>query len=416
MSFIKKEKWTETELDALPAGEHDYFERKSGALYADKGEFLGKLAKTISALANTGGGYIILGVDNAGVPDGVPPTEGRAPIKDWLEQKIPFLVDRPLSDFRVHIVERATPTRIPTDKEVVVIDVGDSPLAPHQCVRESKDATKYLYYFRQAGHSEPAPNFYLELLRSRSRFPNPEIVRAWFYTVINPLLSELAMQHDQLHQRTWRFEQRTQSIKGVCPLTEPSLSMYTVKGNQEQFFETYPHIEEAFNKCEEAYPLFQQRVAEFYKLIRESQALVECYQICTSPESLQAVRNLTLNLTGDTSFRDLTDEELLSRFYYGPEDQFLDLLTEHIINRTGVLIDTSYTVSPFWNTHREKFLALLRATESGYCERHIKEAADALLVAGVSFANLLEETRKQLSQQHGVAYYQPTAPTPPLLY
>jgi hypothetical protein len=131
MSFIKKERWIESEVDALPAGEHNYFERKSGALFADKGELLGKLAKTISAMANTGGGYIILGVDDAGVPDGVPQAEGRTPIKDWLEQQIPFLVDYALSDYRVHIVERSIPSRIPVDKEVVVIDVGDSPLAPH---------------------------------------------------------------------------------------------------------------------------------------------------------------------------------------------------------------------------------------------------------------------------------------------
>ncbi|HTG16308.1 MAG TPA: RNA-binding domain-containing protein, partial [Blastocatellia bacterium] len=175
MSFIRKERWTETELDGLPAGEHNYFERKSGALFEEKGELLGKLAKTVSALANSGGGYIILGVDDAGIPDGVPPMEGRTPIKDWLEQQIPLLVDYALSDFRVHIVERSNPTRIPVDKEVVVIDVGDSPLAPHQCIRGSKGATKYLYYYRQAGHSSPAPNFYLELLRQRLVNPVLEV-------------------------------------------------------------------------------------------------------------------------------------------------------------------------------------------------------------------------------------------------
>src|ERR671923_1957965 len=60
-SLVKRERWTEPEVDALPAGEHDYFERKSGQLFQDTGELLGALAKTVSAFANSGGGHILLG-------------------------------------------------------------------------------------------------------------------------------------------------------------------------------------------------------------------------------------------------------------------------------------------------------------------------------------------------------------------
>jgi hypothetical protein len=97
----------------------------------------------------------------------MPTTQGSTSIKDWLEQKVPYLVSYPLQDFRVHLVEKKTRSRIPDDLEVVVIDVGDSALAPHQCAQGGGEARKYLYYFRQAGRSEPAPHFYLELLRQR---------------------------------------------------------------------------------------------------------------------------------------------------------------------------------------------------------------------------------------------------------
>jgi hypothetical protein len=160
-------RWTEADVDALPDGEHDYFERKSGRLFADQAAFLGKLAKTVSALANSGGGHLVLGVADDGTPDGIPPLVGRTSVKDWLEQKLPNLVSYPLSLFRVHLVERGMPSRVPPDREVVVIDVGDSPLAPHQCVHNGGDARKNTYYYRQAGRSEPAPHFYLELLRQR---------------------------------------------------------------------------------------------------------------------------------------------------------------------------------------------------------------------------------------------------------
>lgn len=165
MSSIKRERWTEADIDALPPGEHDYFDRKSGRLFAgDADKLQSALAKALSAFANSGGGHLILGVADDGTPDGIPPAFGRTSIRDWLEQKIPHLVSYALSDFRVHIVERGAPSRIPSGSVVAVIDVGDSALAPHQC---AFGAPKYFYFHRQAGRSEPAPHFYLELLRQR---------------------------------------------------------------------------------------------------------------------------------------------------------------------------------------------------------------------------------------------------------
>lgn len=171
---MKRTKWTETEVAALPQGEHDYFERKSGQLFNDSG-LLGKLAKTLSALANSGGGHIVLGVDDTGVFDGVPSQRGRTPTREWLEQQIPNLLAYPLSDFRVHVVERLTPSDIPADRDVIVVDVGDSALAPHQCLQDGGGARKYTYYYRQAGHSVPAPHFHLELLRQRLVNPVVEV-------------------------------------------------------------------------------------------------------------------------------------------------------------------------------------------------------------------------------------------------
>lgn len=169
MSAVKRERWTEADVDALPPGEHDYFERKSGLLFDDEAALLAKVAKAASAMANSGGGHILLGVEDAGTPDGVPPLhKGRTATRDWLEQVVPTLVNYPLADFRVHVVEPASESsRIPSGRQVIVIDVGDSALAPHQCMRSGRDAIQHVYYYRQAGRSVPAPHFYLELLRQR---------------------------------------------------------------------------------------------------------------------------------------------------------------------------------------------------------------------------------------------------------
>lgn len=159
-----KTEWTEEGVCALPEGEHDYFERKSGALY-EKPSFREDLAKAISAFANSGGGHILLGVQDDGCIDGVPEKKGNTPLREHIEQIIPNLVEHPLATFRVHTVIKSCESQIPKNKDVIVIDVGESPHAPHQA-RHNKT-----YYYRPGGRSEPAPHFYLEALRNRAITP-----------------------------------------------------------------------------------------------------------------------------------------------------------------------------------------------------------------------------------------------------
>jgi hypothetical protein len=52
------EQWNEQEVQALPAGEHNYFDRKSGLLFDDltaRANLYDTLSKAVSAFANTGG-------------------------------------------------------------------------------------------------------------------------------------------------------------------------------------------------------------------------------------------------------------------------------------------------------------------------------------------------------------------------
>lgn len=165
LAFVKRSEWTEDQIASLPAGEHDYFERKGGALFddpANRNALYDTLAKAASAFSNSGGGHLVLGVQDDGTFDGAPIViAGRTKTRDWLEQKIPELLDYRLADFRVHTAIPSEPTQIPAEKELIIIDFGDSALAPHQSTRN------HTYYYRSAGRSVPAPHFYLELLRQR---------------------------------------------------------------------------------------------------------------------------------------------------------------------------------------------------------------------------------------------------------
>jgi hypothetical protein len=165
MTLFKRERWTEGDVLALPTGEHDYFERKGGAFLTGTGYREG-LAKAVSAIANSGGGHIIIGVANDGRVEGVETARGRTSTRDWLEQIVPDCVNPPLTDFRVHTVEPAADTSIPQGRVIVAIDIAESAHAPHQA------EVQRVYFYRQAGHSVPAPHFYLEAIRNRLLGPH----------------------------------------------------------------------------------------------------------------------------------------------------------------------------------------------------------------------------------------------------
>ncbi len=165
--MVKRIQWTEADVLALGPDEQDSFERKGGRLLDKLDDFENTLAKALSAFANSGGGSIVLGMKDDGTFDGLPLMKaGRALMRDWVEMKIPSLLDYPVSDFRVHTVVPSTPSLIPAEMIVIVVDVGDSAAAPHQSKRDK------IYYRREGGRSVPAPHFYLELLRQRLTSPN----------------------------------------------------------------------------------------------------------------------------------------------------------------------------------------------------------------------------------------------------
>lgn len=168
MAVLKRVQWTEAEVLELSTGEQDYFERKSGSDFTEERDnFLNFVAKALSAFANSGGGHLVLGLqDDAVTFDGLPAMKGRTPIRQWLEQAIPNLLRYELQDFRVHEVIPSKPSTIPGGKVAIVVDVGDSALAPHQTARGQVN-----YYFRQGGHSVIAPHHYLELFRQRVMGP-----------------------------------------------------------------------------------------------------------------------------------------------------------------------------------------------------------------------------------------------------
>ena len=167
--------WQEDDILALPTGEHDWLEFKASAWFDPKKEdrFV-DASKYFSAWANYDGGYFVIGVKNPKVGDsieidgGVPViAKGNQDAKEWLENKLPSLIDPTLEKFAVQLVLPKSPaSAIKPEHCVVVIHVPPSSAAPHQA-RDNK------YYTRVASHLAPLGS--RAVLDIAGRRKNPDV-------------------------------------------------------------------------------------------------------------------------------------------------------------------------------------------------------------------------------------------------
>ncbi len=390
---VKRERWTEDEVLSLPLSEHDFFDRKSGALLSNIKKFEGDVGKSLSAFANSGGGHLLLGVRDDGHFDGVPEKQGRTDTREWLEQKIPNLVSYPLQDFRVHQVVPSSPSGIPGGKVVIVIDVGDSDLAPHQNVSD------HIYYCRVGSHSIPAPHFYLKILWQRERYPSGKVVRAWFDTVINPLIYTLENERKTIGEKTWAWNRHNRKIEGLQLLSSISV-------NLEQFLLSYSQARDLLKSHDAAVLCLRDRVSEYHGVIRSSAELKVVYDEATQPEMIRKmVEAYPHAFTGAH-----TDEQNLQSTL-GPDEERLATLSEAIVNERGESTRGSgWGPAPFWNLHREALIGVTRGERLLDYRGKAALAWTELVSAIESASRSLQDIRQQLAIKHGEPYVLETAP------
>lgn len=173
-------------LDSLPKGEIDQIEfkgRKEIDLTTPGITNVNQdgLGKALSALANSGGGFLILGIndktrtiDDGGINKTIKSNGTRA----WLEDFLPVLVDPALVKLNVFEIEAGSPSsNIQTNRAIYVVEVGDSPLAPHQSVSD------HIYYGRVGGKSRPLGNRMVLDILNRRKYPDLEV--EFFYAHVN---------------------------------------------------------------------------------------------------------------------------------------------------------------------------------------------------------------------------------------
>ncbi|MEM6281270.1 MAG: ATP-binding protein [Chloroflexota bacterium] len=158
------EDWTEADLLALTTGETDEYEFKSSRIHSN--DLTREIQVAASAFWNSGGGVLIVGLNDHGQIDGgISDLMGRQRLRDWVDRVISHV--EPAGPYFIRLIYgEGADSAIKAGQCVLVIAYGESNNAPHM-------APDKRYYVRAGSHSDPAGHFLVESIRARRRLQKP---------------------------------------------------------------------------------------------------------------------------------------------------------------------------------------------------------------------------------------------------
>jgi len=167
----------------VDGGESQVLEFKSG-----RGGLSGlkpKIREAASAFWNSGGGVLLLGVDNDGVPDGgIPTAHGRQPIEDWIDRVLSQL--QPVGPYHLKKVDFGPGASLGDDRCVMAIEFAPSNLAPHM------DGSG-CYRVRLGRHTDVAPAYFVEALWAKRSVLEPRLSHALRLKADDPEVIQLVV-------------------------------------------------------------------------------------------------------------------------------------------------------------------------------------------------------------------------------
>ncbi|HTA43808.1 MAG TPA: hypothetical protein VK789_15240 [Bryobacteraceae bacterium] len=222
------------------------------------------------------------------------------------------------------------------------------------------------------------------LLPERPRV-GPKIVRAWFDTVINPLIDAIEKEIDVVNRRNWTWQFRPCRLELIRAASDylPHIAW----ANIEQLSELYPEIEEKLGEHNQHVTQLETAVTKLYDLIVTDEEFRRLCDELLSPDSLS-----TMGVSNPT--------ELFGAY---PREDWLRLLAQYTVNHTESLA-AHYSTARLWNRHREQFVSILEKTPLGSASKAVSDAARSLLRTDSDLLDRLKGLRRELSLQHDEPY------------
>lgn len=210
----------------------------------------------------------------------------------------------------------------------------------------------------------------------------PNNVRAWFDTVINPVLEALEVERDLLRKKNWTWQFQPGGLESIRHITAHIAP--EARPNLEFFMQLNPAIELILKAHDKSVDDLSRACAELQTALQNSSRLRELYTKFTSPKSIVRLKRTAADLFGAY-----------------PQSHHLALLAQYIVNNTAELPDYYYT-APLWNKYRRLLLALLSTSA-------IRSRNEAVVAAGAKLLGrvdrsilLLRRTRLRLSLEYDV--------------
>ena len=211
------------------------------------------------------------------------------------------------------------------------------------------------------------------------------IVRAWFDTVINPLLQKLNWEQSRLQAKNWTWRFQFKHLESIQPIR--ALLPYELQDNLDQFLNFYPVIRESIGFHDDQRMKLLVACQNLQHHLQESEDLRRLYEGFTSENSLQELGTRLEDIFGA----------------YKKREEHISVLAEHIVNNTGEL-PSYYTTASFWNKHRQDFLSLLDTGPINTHNRLAVRAGEQLLKLSNRLTQLLRKTRERLSIEYDMPY------------
>lgn len=162
---MNRDEFTSFELADVPSNEDDWFEFKSSL--TPQTELGKKIAAAVSGFGNSGGGLLVVGVDNHGKPDGgILSKVGREDLLDWVDQIVHQV--EPTPPYERKVTKLASNGNTGEDRVVLFVWVSESYAGPHM-------APDGRYYIRAGAHTVYARNFIVEAIWAKRHFSKPRL-------------------------------------------------------------------------------------------------------------------------------------------------------------------------------------------------------------------------------------------------
>ncbi len=236
--------------------------------------------------------------------------------------------------------------------------------------------------------------------------PGPQIVRAWFDTVINPLLKGLERENKLLLHFNWTWQFRTGALESIRPAKQ-----YVPGAAQEnllQFLDFYPNAEKGIDQHDREVTALTTSCSKLQSTLVTQSPLPHIYEELTTPESLRLIGDQYRQPMGAVTI-ELAPAERVREYFGGyPASDHVALLAQYIVNNTGQLPD-HFTTSPFWNRFRERLIAIRQSPQVARRYRETTGVGARLSKAAVGLSQTLQEARFQLSVKHDVPYVDPSS-------